>query len=303
MSTDTTPSDVTAPPLMTPPEVLEVEPGRAPIRLVGTLKLLVRKPGALVALVFVFLLLVAAAFPGLFTHYGPYATDGADKLMAPSGAHWFGTDELGRDLYTRVIYGAGRTIMGTLLSVGLAVVAGLLIGVIAGFFGGWIDALLMRVIDVALAIPALLLALTIVIALGFGTISVALAVAVSLSPGFARTTRAEVLKIKHLPYIEAARTGGAGWFRVLFRHILPNSWGPVFVLALLDLGTAVLVISALSFLGLGDPPPAPEWGGLISAGRNFLITSPWLSLIPGLFLALVVFSVNHLSHTVEESRP
>ena len=291
----------TVPPLLTPPEVLEVEPGRAPLRFVAALKSLLRRPSSLVAAVFVLLVLVAAAFPSLFTSYGPDTTAGADKLLSPNGAHWFGTDQLGRDLYTRVIYGAGRTILATLLAVGIAVVVGLLIGVVAGFFGRWVDALLMRVVDVALAIPALLLALTIVIALGFGTLPVALSVAVSLSPGFARTTRAEVLKIKHLPYIEAARTGGAGWFRVLFRHILPNSWGSVFVLALLDLGTAVLVISALSFLGLGAPPPAPEWGSLISDGRNYLITSPWLSLIPGLFVALVVFSVNHLSHAVEEA--
>jgi peptide/nickel transport system permease protein len=298
VSTDVT----TTPPLLAPPETVEAGPRRSPGRLVGAVGPLLRRPSALVALVFVLALLVASVAPGLFTSYDPSTTAGADKLLAPSGAHWFGTDQLGRDLYTRVIYGTGRTVAGTLIAVGLALVVGLTIGVVAGFSGRWIDALLMRVVDVALAIPALLLALTIVIAMGFGTVPVAIAVAVSLSPSFARTTRAEVLKVKTLPYIEAARTGGAGWLRVLFRHILPNSTGPVFVLALLDLGTAALVISALSFLGLGAPPPAPEWGSLIAYGRNYLITSPWLSLIPGLFLALVVFSVNHLSHTVEEAR-
>lgn len=298
MSTDVT----TTPRLLAPPETVEARPRETPGRLVSAVRPLLRRPSALVALVFVLALLLASVAPGLFTAHDPYTTAGAEKLLPPSGGHWFGTDQLGRDLYTRVIYGAGRTVAGTLIAVGLALAVGLTIGVVAGFSGRWIDALLMRVVDVALAIPALLLALTIVIAMGFGTVPVAIAVAISLSPSFARTTRAEVLKVKTLPYIEAARTGGAGWLRVLFRHLLPNSTGPVFVLALLDLGTAALVISALSFLGLGAPPPAPEWGSLIASGRSYLITSPWLSLIPGLFLALVVFSVNHLSHTVEESR-
>jgi peptide/nickel transport system permease protein len=156
------------------------------------------------------------------------------------------------------------------------------------------------VVDVMLAIPRLLLALTIVTALGFGTLPIAVAVGVGIVPGFARITRAQVLTVKSLPYIEAARTGGASWVRVLVRHILPNSWGPVLVLAVLDFGVAILAISALSFLGFGAAPPAAEWGTLISQGRNFLITSPWLTLLPGFFVGLVVFSLNHISKSLEE---
>jgi peptide/nickel transport system permease protein len=261
---------------------------------------LLRRPGFIVASLFLLCVLIAAVLPGLFASQGPDVTDGADKLMAPSARHWFGTDELGRDLYSRVIHGTALTIEGTLLAVGIAVVAGLTIGVVSGFFGRWIDVVLMRAVDVILAIPALLLALTIVTALGFGTVPIAIAVGVGITPGFVRTTRAEVLKVKTLPFIEAARTGGARWPRILLRHILPNSWGPVLVLALLDIGTAILVISSLSFLGFGAPPPASDWGGLIFDGSNYLITSPWLALLPGVFVVAVVFSVNHIARTVQE---
>jgi peptide/nickel transport system permease protein len=259
-----------------------------------------RRPGLIVAALFCLLVLVAAFIPSLFTSYDPDATDGPAKLLGPSGQHWFGTDELGRDLFSRVINGAQLTLEGAFIAVGIAVVAGLLLGVVAGFFGGVLDAALMRTVDVVLAIPALLLALTIVTALGFGTVSTAVAVGVGITPGFARTTRAEVLKVKTLPFVEAARTGGAGWLRILVRHVLPNSWGSVLVLALLDLGTSILAISSLSFLGFGAAPPAADWGSLISDGRSYLVTSPWLSLLPGLFVAAVVFSINHISRSIEE---
>lgn len=259
-----------------------------------------RRPGLVLAVGFVLLVVVSALFPSLFTHYDPYATAPAEKLQSPGGAHLFGTDELGRDLFTRVLYGSTRTIKTTLSAVGLALVAGLAIGVISGFVGGWVDAVLMRAVDVTLAIPRLLLALTIVTALGFGLLPTAIAVAVGIFPSFSRITRAEVLKVKTLPYVEAARIGGASWLRVVMRHILPNSWGPVLVLAVLDFGVAILMVSALSFLGLGAPPPAAEWGTLIAQGRNYLVTSPWLSLLPGLFVGLVVFSLNHISKSLEE---
>jgi peptide/nickel transport system permease protein len=252
---------------------------------------LTARPGLVLAFLYVAFVLVSAVVPGWFTSYDPDATAGADKLLAPSAQHWFGTDELGRDLFSRVLHGSTLTIQATLGAVVIAVIAGLALGVLSGFFGGWVDSVIMRVIDVLLAIPRLLLALTIVTALGFG---------VGIVPGFARITRARVLSIKSLPYIEAARTGGASWTRVLVRHILPNSWGPVLVLAVLDFGVAVLAISALSFLGFGAAPPAAEWGTLIAQGRSYLITSPWLTLLPGIFVGLMVFSLNHISRSLEE---
>ena len=259
-----------------------------------------RRPGLLAAVVFVLFVIVSALAPGAFTSYDPNATSPVDKLKAPSGTHWFGTDELGRDLFSRVLHGSTLTIQATLGAVLLAMVAGLTVGVLSGFFGGRVDAALMRVVDVMLAIPRLLLALTIVTALGFGTLPIAVAVGVGILPAFARVTRAQVLTVKSLPYIEAARTGGASWPRVLLRHILPNSAGPVLVLAVLDFGVAILAISALSFLGFGAAPPAAEWGTLISQGRSYLITSPWLTLLPGLFVGLVVFSLNHISRSLDE---
>ncbi|CAI7979266.1 ABC transporter permease [Parafrankia sp. BMG5.11] len=261
-----------------------------------------RRPGFLLALVFVVLVVVSGLLPGLFTWHSPTATSPAEKLRGPGLDHLFGTDELGRDLFSRVVHGSTLTIRATGGAVLVAAVAGLAIGVVAGFAGGWVDSVLMRLVDVLLAIPALLLALSIVTAIGFGTLPVAIAVGVGIAPGFARTTRAEVFRVRGQAYVEAARTGGASWGRVLLRHVLPNSWGPVAVLAVLDFGTAVLAISALSFLGFGAAPPAAEWGTLISSGRNYLITSPWLSLLPGLFVGLVVFSLNHIARTLEEVR-
>jgi peptide/nickel transport system permease protein len=269
-------------------------------RLRGALGRAFRRPGFLLAVTYVLLVLVSALLPSLFAGYGANAVAPTDKLLGPSFAHLFGTDELGRDLFSRVIYGSRASIAGMGLAVGLAAVLGLVIGIASGFFGGALDALLMRGVDVLLAIPSLLLALAIVTALGFGTVKVAVAVGAAILPGFARMTRAEVLKVKTLPYVEAARSSGAGWGRVLIRHILPNSWGPVVVLVVLDLGTAILAISALSFLGFGAQPPAADWGALISDGRGYLVTSPWLSLFPGFFVGFLVLSLNHIGKTMEE---
>lgn len=262
---------------------------------------LLRKPGLLICLVYVVFVVVSALWPQWFTTYRPYDTDPQQAMLAPSLHHLFGTDTYGRDLWTRVLYGSALTIKATVVALALALVAGLGIGVLAGFCGGFIDAVLMRGIDVLLAIPGLLLALSIVTALGYGTMPVAVAVGVAIVPGFARTTRAEVLRVKTLPYIEAARAGGSSWWRILLRHILPNSWGPVAVLAVLDAGVAIIAIATLSFLGLGAAPPAAEWGTLIADGRDYLVTSWWLSLLPSVFVALLVLALNHISKTVQET--
>lgn len=264
-------------------------------------RLLWRRPGFLLAVLVVAFALAAALLPQALSTFDPNATAPLAKLTAPNAQHWFGTDELGRDLYTRVVYGARLSISAALLAVGLALLGGLGLGVLAGFAGGRVDALIMRVIDVLLALPGLLLALAIVTAIGFGTLPVAVAVGVGIVPGFARTTRAEVLRVKTLPFVEAARLGGASWLSTLRRHILPNAWGPVAVLATLDFGAAILATAGLSFLGFGAAPPAAEWGTLIATGRHFLITAPWVSLLPGAFLVAVVFSLNHIARTLEET--
>jgi len=261
---------------------------------------LLRRPGFLIAVTYVVLVVLSAIAPRLFASGDPTQTAPKDKFLSPSLHHLFGTDELGRDLFTRMVHGSALSVEATAISVGLAVVAGLTLGVVSGYAGGWADSLLMRFVDVLLAIPALLLALAIVTALGFGTVNVAIAVGVGLTPGFARVTRAEVLRVKTLPYVEAARSSGAGPLRVLRRHILPNSWGPVAVLAVLDFGTAILAVSSLSFLGFGAPPPEAEWGSLVAAGRTYLVTSPWLTLLPGLAVGAAVYALNHIGKTFEE---
>lgn len=263
---------------------------------------LLRRPGFVLAVAIIAFALLSAVAPTLLTHFAPYATSPIDKLTPPNSVHWFGTDELGRDLYTRVVYGSSLSVQAALLAVGIALAGGLSLGIVSGFAGGRIDAVIMRFIDVLLALPGLLLALAIVTAIGFGTIPVAIAVGVGIIPGFARTTRAEVLRIKTLPYVEAARLGGASWTRTLLRHILPNAWGPVAVLATLDFGAAILATAGLSFLGFGAEPPAAEWGTLIANGRHFLMTAPWVSLLPGLFVVAVVFSFNHIARTLEETQ-
>ena len=266
----------------------------------STLSPLRRRPGFFVALALVLFVIVAAVAPSLLATADPFATVPVEKLQPPSFAHGFGTDELGRDLYSRVVHGSTLSVQAALLAVAIALVGGLALGVLSGYVGGRTDAVIMRVVDVLLALPGLLLALAIVTAIGFGTIPVAVAVGVGIIPGFARTTRAQVLKVKTLPYIEAARLGGAGPVRILTRHVLPNSWGPVAVLAVLDFGAAILATAGLSFLGFGAAPPAAEWGTLISTGRTYLMTAPWVSLLPGLFLVAAVLAINHISRTLEE---
>ncbi|NWD81613.1 ABC transporter permease [Pseudomonas reactans] len=262
---------------------------------------LLRRPGFSLALLLVLFALVSAVAPHLLTSFDPYTTSPVDKLRAPGLTHWFGTDELGRDLFTRVVYGSSLSMLAASLAVAIALLGGLGLGILSGFAGGRIDSVIMRFVDVLLALPGVLLALAIVTAIGFGTVPVAIAVGVGIIPGFARTTRAEVLRVQTLPYVEAARLGGASWGRTLLRHILPNAWGPVAVLATLDFGAAILATAGLSFLGFGAVPPAAEWGTLIANGRHFLITAPWVSLLPGLFLVAVVFSLNHIARTFEET--
>jgi peptide/nickel transport system permease protein len=290
------------PPPPPPDEVLasrHVESGRYG-NLRAALVQLARKPVFIIAVLYVLFVIVSAIFPSWFSTGQPYATYPNDVMQPPSLHHLFGTDDIGRDLWTRVLYGSSLTIRATLTAIAIGLVAGLSFGIVSGFYGGWLDALIMRVVDTLLAIPSLLFALAIITSVGYGTIPVALAVGLGVIPGFARTTRAEVLRVKTQPFVEAARASGASWTRVLLRHILPNSWGPVAVLAVLDAGVVIIAIASLSFLGFGAPPPASEWGTLISAGRDYLVTSWWLSLLPGLFVAVLVLSLNHISKTLQE---
>lgn len=259
-----------------------------------------RRPGVVLAALYVLLILVCVAVPALVAIDGPNTIVPVDKLLGPSFAHPFGTDWLGRDMLSRMVYACRASVLAMVIAVGIGAVFGLVLGVVSGFMGGWVDAVLMRAVDVMLAIPGLLMALAIVTAIGFGTVHVSIAVGVGIVPGFARITRAQVLRVRSLPYVEAARTSGATLLRVLWRHVLPNSWHPVAVLIVFDCGTAILSIAALSYLGFGPQPPTTDLGTLVANGQNYLATAPWLSLFPGIAVGLLVFALNHLAKTLEE---
>ncbi|MFJ8113550.1 ABC transporter permease [Streptomyces sp. NPDC096132] len=277
---------------------LPPERGHGP-KLRRLLRFLLRRPGLVASVVVVVLVVLAAFWPGLFTSRDPLLGVPSENFRGPSGAHWFGTDELGRDVFSRVVHGAQLSLKATLIAVGVAFVVGGLIGLVAGFVGGWVEDALMRVVDVLLSIPALFLSLALVTALGYGTVKVAVAVGIASVAQFARVTRAEVLRVRQAVFVEASRSCGARWYSVLGRHVLPNAAGPVIVLATLDFGAAVLAVSALSFLGYGAPPPAPEWGTLISDGRNYLANAWWLTALPGLAIAATGLAANRIARALD----
>lgn len=253
--------------------------------------------GLILPLVVIGIALLWAFFPALFTGQSPTQTVGL-SLQAPSAEHWFGTDATGRDLYARVVYGASQSIIGALVAIAVGLFVGTAIGVTAGAVGGAVDEVLMRLVDVLLAIPALLLSLSVVILLGFGTTSAAIAVGVTSIAVFARLARSRVVSTRVSDFVEAAYGSGGRFFGVLWRHILPNSLTPVIALAALQLGSAILQISTLGFLGYGAPPPTPEWGLLIAEGRNYVATAWWLTVLPGIVVVLVVLATNRLSHAL-----
>ncbi|MFI1235989.1 ABC transporter permease [Nocardia salmonicida] len=247
------------------------------------------------ALLVVVTIVAWAIVPQLFTGYDPLAVNPAQKLKPPSGEHWFGTDQLGRDLYARIVYGARASLLGSAIAVGVGVLVGSLLGAVAGWFAGFPDSAVMRLIDVVLSIPGFLLAITIVVLLGFGVWQAGIAVGLTSSATFARLIRSEVVKARTSTYVEAATTSGASTGAILLRHVIPNSIAPTVSLVTVQFGIAIIWIASLSFLGLGAQPPDPEWGRLVSDGRNYIATRGWLTLWPGLTIVVMVLATNHLS--------
>lgn len=256
------------------------------------------QPGLLLACLILALAVLWALFPSLFTIYDPVQGLPGQHLRPPSATHLLGTDSLGRDLYARIVHGAIHSLSGALGAVGIALVAGTTLGVLAGSFGGRIETVIMRLVDVMLSIPDLLLSLSIIVLLGFGTVNAAIAVGCTLIAKFARLVRSEVVTVRRSEYVEAAFGSGGTFLKVLWRHILPNSLTSVIAFAALQAGWAILQLATLGFLGYGAPPPTPEWGLLIAEGRNYIATAWWLTAAPGLVVVLVVISINRISRAI-----
>jgi peptide/nickel transport system permease protein len=259
----------------------------------------VRRPGLVLAALWTALVTVAAFFPSWLTSYGPLEVAPLDRLQAPSRDHLFGTDQLGRDLFARTVHGAQLSMGSALIAVVVGLVVGGALGLVAGFARGWLDDVVMRIVDVVLAIPSLLLSLALITVLGFGTANVAVAVGIASVAACARIMRSEVLRVRQSTFVEAAHANGTRWGGVLLRHVLPNSVGPLLVLVALEFGTAILAISSLSFLGYGTTPPTPEWGSLVASGRDFIREAWWLTTLPGLVVAATVLAANRISRAID----
>lgn len=263
---------------------------------------LLRKPTLIVSGIIIGVVLLWAFAPDAFSPYDPIRADVSEILLPPSAAHFFGTDELGRDVFSRVVEGTPVSLIAPLVAVAIGLVFGGLIGLLAGFLGPVVDGFLMRVVDVVLAIPMLVLAMTVVTAVGFGSMPLAIGVGIAMVGSVARVMRSEVLRIRQLTFVDAERSMGAPVAYIVFRHVLPSSIGSVLVLAVLDFVQAILAIAALSFLGFGAPPPTPEWGSVVSAGEPYLTTGWWIATLPGLTIAVFAVAVNRVARELQKNR-
>ncbi len=259
-----------------------------------TLRRFLRHRGGMLGGVLLLGLIAIAVFAPYLAPADPLAVNPIDALLPPSGEHWMGTDTLGRDMTSRVIYGARISLRLGLVSVSIALTVGVLVGVLAGYLGGRIDGVLMRFVDILLAFPPLVLALVAVFALGPGLTNAMIAVGISSIPAYARITRGEVLSAKENLYVQSAQALGAPTWVVMFRHIMPNIIAPNIVMAALGTGSAILAGAALSFLGLGAQAPLPEWGLMLSQGRGFMSLAWWLTVFPGLGIMVTVMAMNLL---------
>ncbi|HBT3124403.1 TPA: ABC transporter permease [Klebsiella aerogenes] len=260
------------------------------------------QPGLWLAWLVMTVAVLMAFAPQWFTEFNPLDGIAGAQRLAPQAGHWLGTDQLGRDVWSRIVYGAGHSLSAALAAVAMGLVFGTALGTVAGALGGRVEAVVMRIVDILLAIPSLLLSLTVIILLGFGTLNAAMAVGVAAIASFARLSRAEVVRIRHSDYVEAAYGSGGTFLAVFWRHILPNALSPVLAFATLQFGQAILALSTLSFLGYGTPPPVPEWGLLIAEGRNYLSTAWWLTTFPGITVIAVVLAANRISQQLNRER-
>jgi len=251
-----------------------------------------KNKAAVIGMTILLAIIFVAIFADKLAPYDPYEQVYAEALKGPSSEHWFGTDEFGRDIFTRVLYGARVSLLVGVVSVAIACVFGCLLGASSGYFGGIYDAAVMRCMDVLLAIPSLLLNLSIVAALGKSVFNMMLAVGISNIPRYCRIMRASVLQIKNTEYVDAARVTGASHLYIILRHIIPNCLAPIIVQATLSVGSAIIACAGLSFLGVGIPAPIAEWGAMLSNGKDFLRHYAYITIFPGLAIMITVLSLN-----------
>jgi peptide/nickel transport system permease protein len=245
--------------------------------------------GGLVIIVIVFFIAIFAPFLSL---YDPGKTDVSLKLKSPSFQHYLGTDQLGRDVFSRMLYGSQISLSVGFVAVGISILIGILVGAMAGYKGGWVDSLLMRFVDIMLSFPSFFLILTVVAILRPNTYNVMIVIGITSWEGTARFVRAEFLSLRERDYVQAARALGVKDRRIIFRHILPNALAPVFVTASLGVASAILIEAGLSFLGFGVQPPAPSWGNILTEGRTYIFDAWWLTVFPGLAILITVLSFN-----------
>jgi peptide/nickel transport system permease protein len=251
-----------------------------------------RNRAAIVGAVIVALFVFVAGLAPVLVPFNPIQGNLGDRLQPPSPAHWLGTDELGRDILSRILFGARISLEIQIVAVLVALVIGVALGSVGGYLGGHVDNVIMRAMDVLLAFPSIFLALAIIAALGTGLFNLMLAAGIASVPQFARIVRASILTLKEREFVEAARALGGGSNRIMFRHLLPNCLAPIIVQSTLRMATVLLTASGLSFLGLGVQPPTPEWGAMLSNARSYLIVAPHVATIPGLAIMVVVVGFN-----------
>lgn len=265
------------------------------------LKRLRRNKSAMVGLYIIIFLVVVAIISPWITPYRYDQTNLKNTFSPPSWEHPFGTDDLGRDILSRIMYGGRYSLRIGIIAVGAAAIAGIIIGSIAGYFGGWVDLVLMRLLDIIQAVPGLVLSIAVSAVLGAGFSNCILALAIGLVAGYARLIRASILNVRKMEYLEAAVLINASNFRIIVKHILPNAISPLIVSATMGVATAILVAASLSFIGLGVQPPTPEWGAMLSAGRNYIRQYPHLVIFPGITIMVAVLSLNMLGDGLRDA--
>lgn len=257
---------------------------------------------ALLGLVILLLIIAAAVFAPLIADYDSVISQNTSaRTLKPGIQHWFGTDGYGRDVFARVIWGARTSLFIAFATILVSCVAGMFLGVLCGFYGGVLDTIVMRIVDVFMCLPPLLFSLSIVSALGNGMWKLIMAVGITMMPYFTRVVRATVMSVVTMDYIEAARSNGASSRHIIFRHIIPNCMGPIIVEATISLSSVIMIAAGLSFIGLGVQPPTPEWGSMLSDAREYMRKAPWMVMAPGLAIMLTSLSFNLVGDGVRDA--